>query len=114
MERVSQYGRRQSGSFAAFCLLTLDGTRERAMQLTVRDVSKFLNVPESTVTRWIKQRGLPSQHVGGQFRFNRVDLLEWATANRIQVSVEVFDHLDAEDEPDPSLAEALEAGGIFY
>ena len=29
------------------------------MQLTVRDVSRFLNVSESTVTRWIKQRGLP-------------------------------------------------------
>ena len=79
------------------------------MQLTVRDVSKFLNVPESTVTRWIKQRGLPSQHVGGQYRFNRVDLLEWATANQIKVSVEVFDHLEADDEPSPSLAEALEA-----
>src|SRR5260370_273906 len=84
------------------------------MQLTVRDVSKFLNVPESTVIRWIKQRGLPSQHVGGQYRFHRVDLLEWATANQIKVSVEVFDHLEAEAEPGPSLAGALEAGGIFY
>ncbi len=36
------------------------------MQLTVREVSKFLNVSESTVTRWIKQRGLPAEHVGGQ------------------------------------------------
>ncbi len=84
------------------------------MQLTVRDVSKFLNVSESTVTRWIKQRGLPSQHVAGQHRFNRVDLLEWATANHVKVSVEVFDHLESEDEPGPSLVEALEVGGIFY
>jgi len=36
------------------------------MQLTVRDVSKFLNVSESTVTRWINQRGLPCQQVSGQ------------------------------------------------
>jgi PTS system nitrogen regulatory IIA component len=84
------------------------------MQLTVRDVSKFLQVPESTVTRWIKQRGLPSQHVGGRYRFNRVELLEWATANQVKVSLEVFDHLESGDEPVPSLAEALEAGGIFY
>ncbi len=84
------------------------------MQLTVRDVSRFLNTAESTVIRWIKQRGLPSQYVGGQHRFNRVDLLEWATANRIKVSVEVFDHLEGEDEPGPSLLAALEAGGIFY
>lgn len=84
------------------------------MQLTVRDVSRFLNTPESTVIRWIKQRGLPCQRVGGQYRFNRVDLLEWATANRIQVSVDVFDHLEADDEPGPNLLEALESGGIFY
>lgn len=84
------------------------------MHLTVRDVSKLLDVPDSTVTRWIKQRGLPSQHVGGQHRFNRVDLLEWATANQIKVSVEVFDNLEAEDEPSPTLEGALEAGGIFY
>jgi PTS system nitrogen regulatory IIA component len=84
------------------------------VQLTVREVSKFLNVAESTVVRWIKQRGLPAQHVGGQFRFNRAELLEWATANRIKVSLEMFDHLETDDEPPPSLAEALEAGGIFY
>ena len=84
------------------------------MQLTVRDVSKFLNVTESTVTRWIKQRGLPSQHVGGQYHFNRVELLEWATAHQVKVSVEVFDYAEAEDEPDPSLSGALEAGGVFY
>jgi PTS system nitrogen regulatory IIA component len=84
------------------------------LQLTVRDVSRFLNVTEATVTRWIKQRGLPTQHVGGQYRFNRAELLEWATANQIKVSVEMFDHLETEDDPAPSLAEALEAGGIFY
>jgi nitrogen PTS system EIIA component len=84
------------------------------MQLTVRDVGKFLNVSESTVTRWIKQRGLPAQHVGGQFRFNRAELLEWATANQMKVSLEAFDQLESEDEPGTSLREALEAGGIFY
>jgi PTS system nitrogen regulatory IIA component len=84
------------------------------MQLTVREVGKFLNVSEATVLRWIKQRNLPAHHVGGRYRFNRAELLEWATANRIQVSLEMFDHLEAEDEPVPSLADALEAGGIFY
>lgn len=84
------------------------------MQLTVREVSKFLDAAESTVIRWIKQRGLPAQHIGGQYRFNRAELLEWATANHIKVSVEMFDHLETEDEPPPDLADALEKGGIFY
>ncbi len=84
------------------------------MQLTVRDASRFLNVSEATVSRWIKQRGLPAQYVGGQYRFHRTELLEWATANRIKVSPEMFDRLLSEEEPIPGLAQALEAGGIFY
>jgi PTS system nitrogen regulatory IIA component len=71
-------------------------------------------VSESTVVRWIKQRGLTAHHVGGQYRFHRAEVLEWATANQIKVAVEMFDHFEAEDEPAPSLAQALEAGGIFY
>jgi PTS system nitrogen regulatory IIA component len=84
------------------------------MQLTVREVSEFLNVPQGTITRWIKQRGLPAHHVNGQFRFNRAELLEWATANQIKVSLEMFAHLESADEPLPNLATALEAGGINY
>jgi PTS system nitrogen regulatory IIA component len=84
------------------------------MQLTLQDVSKFLDVSEPTITRWINQRGLPTQHVGGQYRFNRSEVLEWAAANQIKVSVELFEPRQTEDEPIPSLAEALEAGGIHY
>jgi PTS system nitrogen regulatory IIA component len=84
------------------------------MQLTIRDVGQLLDVSESTVTRWIKQRGLPAQHVGGQYRFNRAEVLEWATAAKIKISVEVFDRLDSQSEPAPTLEEALAAGGAFY
>lgn len=84
------------------------------MHLTIRDASRFLNVSEAVVTRWIKQRGLPAQHVSGQYRIHRAELLEWATANQIKVSPEMFDCLETDEEPIPSLAEALEAGGIYY
>lgn len=84
------------------------------MQLTVRDVTKFFDVSESTVTRWIKRRGMPAQYVGGQYHFNRAEILEWATANQIKVSLQMFDELDADSQPVPTLTEALEAGGIFY
>jgi nitrogen PTS system EIIA component len=84
------------------------------MQLTVRDVTRFLSVSESTLTRWIKRRGLPAQHVNGQYRFHRAELLEWATANQVKFSLEMLDDLETIDEPPPSLAAALEAGGIHY
>lgn len=84
------------------------------MQLTLRDLSKCLNVSESTVTRWIKRRGLPGRHVAGQYRFNRAEVLEWATTNLVQVSLEAFSRLEAEEDPVPALAEAIDGGGIFY
>jgi PTS system nitrogen regulatory IIA component len=84
------------------------------MQLSIRDLTKLLDVTEATVARWIKQRGLPAQHVGGQYRVNRAELLEWATANKVRVSLDLFDHLDTDAESVPTLVEALEAGGIHY
>ena len=84
------------------------------MQLTVREVSRFLDVPEAMVVRWIKQRGLPTRHVAGQYRFNRDELLEWATVNNAKVNLEFFDQLEAEAESAPLLADAIEAGGIHY
>ena len=102
---------------AASLSLSREGGAEggkTAVQLTVREVGRFLDVAESTVLRWVKQRGLPARHVGGQYRFNRAELLEWATANRIKVSLEMFDDFETEDEPPLSLAEALEAGGVFH
>ena len=84
------------------------------MELTLRSVSELLNAPEATVTRWIKQRGLPALHVGGQYRVNRAELLEWATANRVKVSLELFDRLESETEAAPCLADSLEAGGVHY
>ena len=84
------------------------------MQLSTRDVSEALDVSEATITRWIRQRGLPARHVAGQYRFHRAELLEWATANGVKVRADLFDRFDDEDEPPPELADALERGGIFY
>jgi nitrogen PTS system EIIA component len=61
------------------------------MQLTVRDAAKLLSVSEKTVYRWINQGDLPAYRVNEQYRFNRAELLEWATARKINVSVEIFE-----------------------
>jgi PTS system nitrogen regulatory IIA component len=84
------------------------------MRLSVKDVAGLLNVSEKTVYRWIKQGVIPVYRVNEQFRFNRAELLEWATAQRIQVSPEIFLEGEATKEPLPSLSEALRAGGVEY
>lgn len=83
------------------------------MQLTVKDAASLLQVSERTLYRWLSEGSIPSFRVQDQYRFNRVELLEWATSRRIPVSPEIFAEEGA-DAPIPSLAEALEVGGIHY
>lgn len=84
------------------------------MQLTTRDASKLLNVSEKTIYRWISQGVLPAYRVNEQYRFNRAELLEWATSRKMNVAAELFDEPESNAAPIPGLVEALQAGGIFY
>ncbi len=78
------------------------------MQLSVPDVCRLLNVPERTLYRWIRGGSLPACKVGDEYRFNRVELMEWATRERISISPEIFQSEDQE----PLVAAALSEGGV--
>jgi PTS system nitrogen regulatory IIA component len=83
------------------------------MDLRVRDVASLLNVSEQTVYRWVKNGTLPAHRLGDQFRFNRVELQEWAATHGHRVSPGLFAPADT-DEGIPSLAAALERGGVHF
>jgi len=84
------------------------------MKLTVRDAAQILNVSEKTIYRWIKQGVIPAYQISDQYRFNRAELLEWATSRRINVSPEIFAEPNGGEVPPPSLSEALRSGGVHY
>jgi PTS system nitrogen regulatory IIA component len=84
------------------------------MQLSVKDAATILEVSEKTIYRWIKQESIPFYQVNEQFRFNRAELLEWATSRRLKVSPEIFAEKNSSASPMPSLVEALRAGGVEY
>ncbi len=83
------------------------------MRLGVREAAELLDVSEKTIYRWIGQQKLPFYKINEQYRFNRAELLEWATANRIPISAKMLVEPDA-----PGLilglADALRSGGIYY
>jgi len=81
-------------------------------KVTVRDAAQLLGVPEKTVYRWVDERDLPVHRVHGQFRFNRAELLEWATSRGVRVSAALFPEPEGDDRSLPTLASALQAGGI--
>ncbi len=84
------------------------------MQLTVRAVSKLFNVSEKTVYRWIEHEDLPASVIDGNYGFNRGELVEWATTRHLRIPDKLFEGTDNKDGVLPSLAEALQAGGIFH
>jgi PTS system nitrogen regulatory IIA component len=83
------------------------------MELTVRDSARLLNISEKTVYRWIKDGKIPAYRINEQYRFNRAELLEWATSQRINVSAQIFAEPDSASAA-VTLTDALRAGGIHY
>lgn len=45
--------------------------------LTLPEVADLLKVAEKTVYTMVKRRDIPAFKVGGQWRFQRTDLLSW-------------------------------------
>lgn len=84
------------------------------MQLTIRQATRYLDVSEDTVHRWIKERGLPAHRVNERLHLNAIELWEWATENGVQVSRDLLDRERERPEATPSLATMLAAGGIHH
>jgi PTS system nitrogen regulatory IIA component len=84
------------------------------MNLSVKDAARLLKVSEKTIYRWIGQEVIPTYRLHEQYRFNRAELLEWATARRMGVAPEAFQEPETAAMPLPSLTDALSEGGIIY
>jgi len=84
------------------------------MNLSVKDAARLLQVSEKTIYRWIKQELIPAYRLQGQHRFNRSELIEWATARRMGLASGAFEEPESSAAPLPPLSEALETGGIIY
>jgi PTS system nitrogen regulatory IIA component len=84
------------------------------MLLTVREAAALLACTERQIYRWVDEAEIPFRRVRDQVRFNRTDLLEWATVRRLPISLEAFDaNLEPEDRA-PSLMQALRVGGVHH
>jgi PTS system nitrogen regulatory IIA component len=84
------------------------------MRLSVQDAAKLLNVSSKTVYGWIREGTAPAHRINDQYRFNRAELLEWATARGMELSPDIFRDAENGPEPLPTLRQALEAGGLLH
>jgi len=84
------------------------------MQLTIPQATRYLDVDEETVHRWIRERGLPAHRLNERLYLNAIELWEWATENGVQVSRDLLDRERERPEAIPTLAVMLAAGGIHH
>lgn len=85
------------------------------MKLNVRAAAKVLAVSESQLYRWVEAGEIPCVLVNHQPVFSPAELLEWATARRLPVSLELFESGEEENGArPPRLAEALAVGGVHH
>jgi PTS system nitrogen regulatory IIA component len=82
------------------------------MQLTVRDAARLLGVTEDVLERWVRKGELPAQLVDDRYRFNRIELLEWAAQRKMPVSAEILEEPGLTARALPPLSQVLRAGGI--
>lgn len=83
------------------------------MELSTREAARLLNVSEDTVYRWIRDGKLPAHRIHDHYRFNRVELQEWAASHQHRVSPELYAPNGSAAEI-PSLRAALARGGVYY
>lgn len=84
------------------------------MNLSVKEAARLLSVSEKTIYRWIHKAVIPAYRIHEQYRFNGAELMEWATSRRIGAVQETLLASSRPSFAQINLADALEAGGIFY
>jgi PTS system nitrogen regulatory IIA component len=82
--------------------------------LTLPDVVRLFDVTENTVRNWVSEDNLPCEVIDDRYRFNRAELLEWATIHKLDVSPTIFEVANSKAVAEGSLEAALERGGIAY
>ncbi len=84
------------------------------MQLTAADVAKMFGVTAGTVARWVQDQNLPASEIDSQYRFNREELLEWATIHKLAIPAAILNPSGGGPAAEPNLADALDYGGVAY
>jgi PTS system nitrogen regulatory IIA component len=86
-----------------------------AMNVTLREAARLLHASEKTLYRWIQKGILPAYRIHDEYRFNRVELEEWAIAHQRPLRPLAPSHAStASQGTPPNLGSAIVRGGIYH
>lgn len=84
------------------------------MELSFKDIVTIFAVSEETVNDWIGKKRLPCIKANEQYRFNYIELLDWAIEKKIRLTPEILALEDQEHYNPDGLYQALNAGNVYY
>jgi len=84
------------------------------MELSFKDVVNVFAVSEETVNNWIEKKCLPCIKANEQYRFNYIELLDWAIENNISLTSELLSLQDPANHNGEILYPAINSGNIYY
>lgn len=83
------------------------------MNLSLSELSKSLNLPDSTVDRWIKQGRIPVHKEAGRCIFNKSSLIKWASKHNLTYSASQKDETQLSQKKELTLLSSMEKGEVF-
>lgn len=84
------------------------------MEMTIGQVADSLDLPRSTVERWVRQGRIPTAKRGRGYTFDRTTLERWATTHNLPFNPRNGECATACHETPESLIAAMRRGDFFY
>jgi len=83
------------------------------IKLTIDELAKGLELPVSTVERWVRQGRIPIRKSGGAYLIDKANLKKWAVGHNLSFSLkkEINQNKYILKE---TLLSSVERGGVFY
>lgn len=82
------------------------------MELKLEDLEQILQVPESTILKWIKEKEFPTYKINNQYSFNHTQVYHWLLDNKIHLTAQILE-LSLTHKP-VIMNDLLQRGGIVY
>ena len=85
------------------------------IKLGIHQIARGLNLPVTTVDRWIRQGRIPAQKSGQEITFDAAALEKWAATHHLPFSLPDTEKPKKQTKNTPgSLLEAMQQGGVFH
>lgn len=84
------------------------------MKLTIAEVAECLDVPLSTVERWIRQGRIPVSKSGGACFFQKSILYVWAKKHNLPFTLPEEKTKELDEEKSDTLCSAMSCGGVYH